>query len=260
MIKTHHTIAPQVIMWVLCAALTLPWGQAASQPNPFEAHEDSQDTVEEAADPPKEDKPADPPKVVPRASRAFKKGGFSLGAGTLFSQTSTTNGLPEGGEINNTTLFFRLAPQLGYFVIDNLEVSLSAGLLTRELDRGGNDVAVENDLLIEATARYYVPLVERFALYADLGLGGYFGSSERLLSIPLTEGAAATTINEQTDTSGAAFLGAIGASYVLVDKVQLRAGLGFTGLIGSEDITSVGESLSVSTFNTGLSIGLFYLF
>ncbi len=250
----HGARAAAAASWALALTLAATaWGQ----PNPFEAHEDSTKEVEEA---PVEVQRPEPPIVVPDQSASFRQGAFSLGADTLFNYTTTTNGLPDGGEVDNTTLFFRLTPTFGYFAVDQIEVSLSLGALSRQLDRGGNQVSSENDLLIMASGRYFIPLVNRFALYADLGLGGYFGSSDRNLSAPLSEGATPTKINEQTDTSGVAFSGSIGASYILADQVQLRAGLGTMGLIGSEEIISLKKSLDVTTFNTGLSIGLFYLF
>ncbi len=248
--------AASVLMAALLGLLAAP---LSAQPNPFEAHEDSrrevapQEPVEVQKDEP-EAKPEAPSYDLGR------QGQWSLGVGTLFSYTTTTNGVPEGGQINNETLFFRAAPSVGYFVIDDLEVSLSVGLLSRQLDRGGNEVAVENNALVEVSGRYFLSLTEPFSLYLDLGVGGYFGTSDRVLELALAEDEDPTSINERTDTSGLILSATLGAGYALSPSLQLRAGLGFTGLIGSESIVSVSRDLDVKTFNTGLTMGLFYIF
>ena len=245
------------LAWIVAAALAgvALCSSAAAQPNPFDAYSE-----ERAPEPEPEPEP-EAREVTPplRMSRAMGRGSWSLGAAALFSYTTTTNDVPSGDTRKNTTSFLKLSPSLGYFVLDNLEVAVSAGWLSRQLDRGRSmDTSTENALLVEATGRYFLQLDRRFALTGDLTLGGYFGGSTRF--IEAQRGGEVVNIEEDTDTSGVSWGLGAGVANRAAEALQLRAGLGLTGLAGRERIASVEEELGVRTLNVGLTIGAFYLF
>ncbi len=257
----------EVGLIVLAALFVGGWSTSVhALPDPFDAYESSKQE-----EPPRENKPPNREEKEPETSgnpptseedtlsSHTEKGAWVLGAGTLFNYTTTTNELTSGRERDNTTLFFRIDPSLGYFVIDNLEVAVSAGLLGRQLERGGNDPATETSWLFEVSARYFWTLNRRFSLFFGLGLGGYFGSSERLITVE-QEGEGAQTITERTDTLGGSVSSSLGVGYALSRSLQFRAGLGFSGLLGQETLTSAKDPLAVSTLNTGLAIGVYYTF
>jgi hypothetical protein len=94
-------------------------------------------------------------------------------------------------------------------------------------------------------------------------LGGYFGRSNRTLTVTETveEGAAKTVdVNEQTSTAGFSVAGRVGAGYFFDPALQLQVTLDANWLIGRESIDSVDESLSTSTVHVGLGLALAYYF
>jgi hypothetical protein len=183
--------------------------------------------------------------------KVMQAGSWSLGADTTF---------------NYSTLFLRLTPELGFFIIDNLELNLSAGLFVRQLVRKSDvegqeepETAPETNFLFELGARYFTPDYKGFSAFGGLGMGGYFGSSERNLTIEGTNGQPQQVV-EPTDTAGFTVTGQLGAAYMMRERLQLRAGVALSYLIGSEDVPSQDESLGASTFNAGLTFGLHYHF
>lgn len=235
---------------VLCTICLWPAAALAQEESPAPAPPAA------AAEAPKAPEAA--PEVKKEKWKPMAEGSWSLGLDTMFNYTSATNDLPDNaGEANNSTLFLRMTPSLGYFIIDNLELSLAGGILVRQLQREGDDTSPESNLLLEFTARYFTPPYKGFAMFVGAGVGGYFGSSER--SIPVGDGSG-QVVNESTDTLGFSATGSLGASYIFRDNLQLRAGLAVSGLIGQETIPSLKEDLGVSTFNAGLNVGVYYVF
>jgi hypothetical protein len=199
--------------------------------------------------------------------KVMQAGSWSLGADTTFNYSSSSNEtLPDKKEVTNSTLFLRLTPELGFFIIDNLELNLSAGLFVRQLVRKSDvegqeepETAPETNFLFELGARYFTPDYKGFSAFGGLGMGGYFGSSERNLTIEGTNGQPQQVV-EPTDTAGFTVTGQLGAAYMMRERLQLRAGVALSYLIGSEDVPSQDESLGASTFNAGLTFGLHYHF
>jgi len=179
---------------------------------------------------------------------------WSLGGRGTFAYTSSKNDLLAGGNETNTTMFLRLTPTLATFVQDRFQVGGSAGLLRKSLARESGGKATENDWLFEATGYYFLPLSQRFAFVPGLGLGGYFGSSERTFKT------AGQDIKESTDTRGFAASAYLGAAYQMSESWQIRSGLGITALLGSETVSSQGVSLSSSAVHFGVPVELYYTF
>lgn len=228
-----------------------PW----TAPNPFEAHETNRSTPSEA-----EMGRQGGGVAAPMGAAQFHAGTMLLGVGGLFSYTSATNGKPEGGTAENSTLFTRITPSFGYMLTDRVELAIAPGLLLRQIDRGGSEGNTnEEAFLVELTARYFVPLSPAFHLFAGGGMGGSFGTSERSLVVTDEEGRD-RDVTEQTSTSGFTLSLNTGAAYVLANQVQLRAGLELDWLTGTETIDSISKDLDLSTLSVGLAVAVHYLF
>lgn len=245
----------KMLMLVMCAAfvaaLSAP-DAALAQPDPFSAYEASQQ----------------PGVVQPglgdlAPSTPLAKGTFTGGLGASYAYTRASNDLVDGGSATNSTLFMRLAPEVGYFIVDRLELSFSPGLLKRSLDRGKAGEASDSAWLFEAKARYHLPLTERFVVLAGLGLGGYVGGSSRTVTIQELKDDGEIVdrnLSESTDTSGFSLSGQVGAGYFFDPRIQIRVTFDLNWLIGSEKVSGVGRSLDTSTTHTGLGAALMYYF
>lgn len=234
--------------------------QVQAQPNPFRAYEEQPPPPPTTDDGATTAEPTDTSGGWRRSKdAAFTKGTWTAGGSMLLNATTTSNTLPSGSERTNTNVFVKLSPSLGYFVLDRLEISGSIGWLSRELDRGRTtDTATENSVLFEGTARYFLPINPRIALMGEGSLGGYLGSSNRIIAVQ--QGESSLEVNEETSTYGFALGLGLGASYQPAKSLQLRAGLNMISLLGSETIESVNEPLDVTTVNLGLNLGAVYLF
>lgn len=225
------------------ALLALPLA-ASAQPDPFEAYEASRRPAARG--------PA--AAAIPHTG-PLGEGSLLLGLGAVFNFSSASNELDDGSEVDNSTLFLRLNPSIGYFVTDHVELGFSPGMLVRQLDRGGSDTTTDAMWLFELTGRYFHPVTPNFSLYGGGGLGGAYGGSSRGLTITDANGRAREVTEETTTT--AFVLGAdLGAAYMIRPTLQLRAGVDWTWLIGSESVGSLSKDLAVSTANMGLGVGL----
>jgi hypothetical protein len=182
-----------------------------------------------------------------------RAGNYYLGASVSFDYAGSSNEQINGPSLVNHNFFTRISPKFGYFVIDRLEIGGSLGLLWKSLSRTNEETTTESDLFLEATAHYHVP-AGRFSLAPGLGLGGYFGGSSR----PLSVNGKATT--ESTSTRGFQATLYLTGAYQVSDHWQLRSGLSLTGLVGSETVGSVDQSLSSSAFYVGIPVQLNYTF
>lgn len=231
---------------------------AGAQPNPFDAWRAAQESPQ-----PSEEAAAQPAAPTPAAPRAdwgapLRAGRLLLSGHVLYAGTTTTNGLIDGGEADNSTLFLDLAPSLGWFVIDHLEVYGTVGLLVSQLDRNqSGDATTATQARFGVGARYYLPLHERFAVFGGLGLGGATGGSTRQVTVTPAEGAS-QRVEQDTDTRAFALDLEVGAAYLLTPGVQLRAGVALVGLWGSETVDS--QELDTSLLHNGVRLGAAWSF
>lgn len=223
--------------------------------DPFDDYEATHPTATKVAPvkPPPEEKTsgkADDDIIVP-----WKRGSMMAGLGATFSYTSSSNEVVSGADASNSNLFMRLQLHGAYNLIDKLQVGAALGMMRKSLGREAGENATETDFFVEAQAFYTLPIIPRFAFMPGLGMGLYFGGSDRKLYIqapaPLNTVVSTT---ETTSTFGAhATLYAL-LAYQLSPMWQLRTGLSFSGLVGSESVDSANKSLSTSAFNIGLPI------
>lgn len=263
----HHRHTAMIAALGAAGALVLMAPRAHAQPNPFEAYEGKKQTEKERP-PARTQAPTEgagecdceaeglaSPQI--RSDTLTRRGNFLVGGAGAFSFTTTSNET-ESGRVGNNTLFVRLGPNVGYFLIDRLEVGASVGVLWRQLARSTDEGSTGRDLLMESRVRYHLPVTGRFSLIPGLSVGAYVGRNDR--DILVEEDGEMRTTQEETRTFGLAAGLQLDLGYMLAERVQLQAGLGTVGLIGAERVPSAQESFGVRTFNTSLSLGIAYYF
>lgn len=190
------------------------------------------------------------------------QGNLGIGAGGTFNYTTSSNEQIENtmaaGQVTNSNLFMLVAPEFGYFMSDRLQLAINIGFLLRNIQRDKDSSNAERNYLFTGGVKYHVPFTERFSFIPGLGAGFYIGSSSRPVQTTIEN--MPTVVDESTSTWGFDMNGQLGFGYLVGDRTELTAGLQFHYLYGFENIPSVAESLSISTFNTGLNFGLFYYF
>lgn len=225
-------------------------GVAYAQPDPFADY----DAAKRGAPPPSQQ----PTAIEPELAIPTRKGAFALGLRTAFAYSTTTAESVSGPSESNTTLFLRLAPSLEYHLRDSLVIGASFGLMQKSIGREeGSGGRSETAWLPEISAQYDIPLTKRFAVMPGLGLGLYFGGSDRKLRLT-TPGA--PVVEESTSTFGLAATIALRVGYQVSEHFQVRSGLGMFATFGSESIASQDRSLATSSANFTLPVELHYTF
>ncbi len=244
---------------VALAGLSLPGSTALAQPNPFDDYERGVEPPpfptadEEGAEGPGEPgEPVEPSGAVDYRASQFDWG---VGLGAQFAYTGTTNQTLVGHDVTNRTLFARLTPEGRVFILDNLEIGLSLGLLSKLSAREQDTQATENNFLFEVSGYNHFPVGNGFALVPGVGIGGYFGGSARDLTLPN-----GTSAEESTSTSGFNATLHLTAASQPHENWRLRSGLTFGLLAGSEYVESQDASLATSAAHIGLPFELIYVF
>jgi opacity protein-like surface antigen len=234
-----HTVGPLTLLLAICLLL-LPSAAAASDDESWNR-------------PPEHD----PGSLLRRS--VYSAARFSLTLDGMFSMTSSSVELLDGGNATDRTAFFRLEPQATIAILPGLEVGVSVGMVARRLARENADSATDIAFAGQPLVRYHLPVSPRFALYGQAGAGMFLGRSSR--DIPVL---GETLEGEQTATRGFILTTGAGLNYRLGDGLQIRFGLKFNGLWGREAVVipreDINESLSISTTNFGTSTGLRYTF
>jgi opacity protein-like surface antigen len=258
---SRHTLYRYTGGAALALGALLAWASPAeAQPNPFDAWRAAQESPQPQPD---GATPQPAPAPAPQApaidwGAPLRAGRFTLSGHVLYAGTTTTNGLIDGGEADNSTLFLDLAPSFGWFVIDRLEVYGTVGLLVSQLDRNqSGDATTATQARFGVGARYYLPLHERFSVFGGLGLGGATGGSTRQITVTPAEGEP-QRVEQDTDTRAFALDLEVGAAYLLTPSVQLRAGVALVGLWGSETVDS--QDLDTSLLHNGVRLGVAWSF
>jgi len=216
-------------------------------PNPFEDYERGEKLAEET------DPSASP--SGPSGIYRVEAGTWSAGAGFQFAYTNTSNGVLVDGDESSETMFTRLLLTGKFFVVDNVEVALAAGVFSKLLTRENGRNSTETGFLMEATAFYHYPLGEGFGLAPGLGLGFYAGGSDRDLLLPN-----GNLANENTSTVGFSGTLHLTAAYQPHPNWRIRSGLAIGLLAGSERVSSQDTSLSSRALHISLPLEVVYVF
>lgn len=210
--------------------------------------------------------PVAPPvvsKPAPTGKRSLaRQNNFLIGLGTNFSYNNATNDLvvPANGntEAQNSTLFWSLVPEFGWFISDNFQLSINTGVILRLLQREDGSTNLERDWLANVGVKYHIGLNDQFSIIPGVGMGMYFGSSERQLVT--TDNGAAKVFDEPTSTLGLDIWAQLMLGYLVSTNAELQAGFQFRMLYGTESIDSLNKDLSALTVNTGLALNMTYYF
>lgn len=229
-----------------------PHSQQAPQQEPLAV--ESVERVEEEVEPRQRREPS---QLLRRS--IYDAGRFSLTFEGAFSQTTSRSEQLAGGTAVDSTFFLRVDSQITLQLINRLEVGLIAGLVSRRLAQELGDAATDVGLALQPLIRYHLPVSPRAAIYAQAAPGFYLGRSTRdvLIDDELLE-------EEGTRTRAFVLSSGLGVNYRLSEGVQLRFGVGFNGIWGTERIEieeeNIEERLSVSTTNFGTTAGIRYTF
>lgn len=216
-------------------------------PNPFDDFDRGEKLAEETTPGPGE--------ASSRGTYIADAGTWSVGADFQFAYTNTSNGVLVGGDESSETLFTRLTVTGKYFVVDNVEVALGAGLYSKLLARENDRRSRETGFLMEAAAYYHLPLGEGFALAPGLGIGFYAGGSNRDLLLP-----SGNVANENTSTLGFSGTLHLTGAYQPHPDWRIRSGLAIGVLAGGERVGSQDESLSSRAVHITLPLEVVYVF
>lgn len=239
--------APTLLAALLGALLAaLSPASASAQADPFTDYEDL-----------KKGGPVNRgPQTEPEITLPYQRGTWMLGLRSAFSYTGALAQSVQGPSESLTTFFFRFTPTLQLHVIDKLALGVSFGMLGksqgREEERGRSEI----DWLSEVTAHYTIPVTQRFAITPGVGMGFYFGGSDRRLQVAQD----GPLVDESTSTRGFAAALYLDVAYQVTRSLQLRSGLGFFASAGSESIETVDRNLGVTAFNITLPVELHYTF
>lgn len=247
MLKTS-AIATAVVAWCIACAPNI----AHAQPNPFDAYEGK---PTEAEAPVVEKKTPKPPPEDPNAF--VKKGRWTLGLSNQLSLTSANNDVPNG-EVSDSTVFVRVVPQAGYFLLDRVELGFGAGFMLRRFGRQDDEGSTSVDWLLETYGRYYLPMTDRLWFVPGVNIGVYTGSSTR--EFQLVQNDTVVPLNEETSTLGINAILNADVLYRVRENWGVRAGIALNAVWGREHIESQDTSYWGSTYHLGLGLGVVHHF
>ncbi|WP_291134574.1 outer membrane beta-barrel protein [Flavobacterium sp. UBA7663] len=111
-----------------------------------------------------------------KANEGFAKGDvFVTGAFTLGSEKT--------GDVKSSS--FEIAPQVGYFLTENIAIGGKLGYKADKAENAGGDTQDDAGFTVGAFGRYYFTPASKFSLFAQLGLD--YSSMEDKLATDYTE-------------------------------------------------------------------------
>lgn len=94
-------------------------------------------------------------------STGFAKGDMFVTGAVTFSSEKT------GDEKSNS---FEFAPQIGFFLTENIAIGGKIGFSSMKAENAGNDTQDDAGFTVGAFGRYYLTPANQFSLFAQLGL------------------------------------------------------------------------------------------
>ena len=92
-------------------------------------------------------------------------GGFSKG--DVFVTGAFTLGSEKTGDVKSSS--FEIAPQVGYFLTENIAIGGKLGYVSAKAENAGGDTQDDAGLTVGAFGRYYFTPANQFSLFAQLG-------------------------------------------------------------------------------------------
>ena len=119
-------------------------------------------------------------------SQVLNKGNFVIGSTVGFSTASsnvnqTMNGVEQDVD-GPSSLQISVAPNVGYFLIDNLTLGIGMDYTFSRLEENNQDRTDDSDFLFGPFVRYYYPVEEGMAFFFLLDFGFGNSSDEQLIN------------------------------------------------------------------------------
>lgn len=178
-----------------------------------------------------------------------EKGQFIVSGRTSldFTYSSTKvegNQIPEGSDSSQDSYNFNISPALGYFVIDNLAVTLQASY-------GINNGKTHNEIAqfaIMPGIVYYLPTEKNVRPFAQVG-GGYVNISSKT---PLSSGGFATQ-----SFGGYTLAGGIGLAFFVKDNISIELS-GQYARINTSYSADSSVKMDMNSFSGSIGFSLFF--
>ena len=100
------------------------------------------------------------------AQEEKSNGGFSKG--DVFVTGALTLGSEKTGDVKSSS--FEIAPQVGYFLTENIAIGGKLGYKSDKAENAGGDTQDDAGFTVGAFGRYYFTPANQFSLFAQLGL------------------------------------------------------------------------------------------
>jgi len=147
-------------------------------------------------------------------------GGFAKG--DVFVTGAFTFRSSNDKDFNSKTAGFEVAPQVGYFLTENIAIGARLGFTSNEQKTAGTTTFDQSSLSAGAFGRYYFTPADKFSLFAQLGVD-YFTTENNLPG--------GTKFNGLDAGLGA------GLNYFVSSNFSIEAGVAFLGFSsGKEDV------------------------
>jgi len=170
-------------------------------------------------------------------------GGFAKG--DVFVTGAVTFGSESTDDVKASR--FEFAPQVGYFVSENIAVGLRAGFVSEKAENGSVDTVDNSGFGVGAFGRYYFTPANQFSLFAQLGVD-YESMDNKLADV-------------QTGEFGVN-LGA-GLNYFVSSNFSIEAGVAVLGYSSNDNGGNGAESTNSFAFGgdwTAVTFGVNYKF
>ena len=181
---------------------------------------------------------------------------WGLGLRSLFSFSSTRSELwDDPGNYETNELFLaRFTPTVYVNIARQFQLSFGIGPLFSTYQRDQESISTRTEWVFELTASYIIPLSRRVAFIPGIGIGAYFGSSDR----PYVVNGVVT--QEKTSTSGMLVDLLLPLSYQFSENIQMRTGITIQSVFGWEEIDSQQRSLQFQNYYIGFPFDFYYTF
>ena len=183
----------------------------------------------------------------------LNQGRFEVGVNAAGVLSRSTIAPEDGDEVELRSSYFNPNIFFGYTVIPKLQVKLLAGYQGIGTESNGVTLQDSNALSVVLQSAYHIPVEREFSLYGGIGLGGYFGSTQRPFTVTDQDGALREVVGDNS-TNGFIFQAMLGALVEPNDKLTLRAGLRFDTLRGSETPEEENAEILSELTSTNLQV------
>jgi outer membrane protein len=176
------------------------------------------------------------------SSEGFSKGDvFVTGAFSLGSTNNKNN--------DEKTSSFEIAPQVNYFVTENISVGLKVGFASDKADVNGVDTQDDSSVSFGLAGRYYFTPASKFSLFGELG-AEYVSTTDNL-----------STPEFKVNGFGAGL--GLGMNYFVSSNFSIEAGVAVLNFASAKADVTGAENVTAFSFGgdwRAVSFGVNYKF